>query len=297
MIINASNIASATRAFKATFQRGFDSVQPMYGQVATTVPSSTLIEDYGWLGQIPGMREWLGDRVIHNLSQHDYSIKNKSFELTVGVDRERYEDDQYGIFAPLMENLGYESRIHPDKLVFGLMAAGFATACYDGQYFFDSDHPVLDKDGNATSVSNVQAGAGNPWFLLDTKRPLKPIIFQDRKRPNFVLLNKEDDQNVVMSKKFLYGVDSRCNVGFGFWQMAYGSKAELSAANFNAAYDAMGALKKDYGEPLGISPNLLVVGPSNYSKARTILEAQLVNGGDSNINYKMVDLLKVPWLA
>lgn len=297
MIINASNIAGATRGFKATFQRGFDSVTPMYGQVATTVPSSTLIEDYGWLGQIPGMREWIGDRMIHNLSQHDYSIRNKSFELTVGVDRDRFEDDQYGIFSPMMESLGYEARIHPDKLVFALLSAGFATACYDGQYFFDSDHPVLNASGVAESVSNYQSGSGNAWFLLDTRRPLKPIIFQDRKKPNFVLLNQETDQNVFMSKKFLYGVDSRCNVGFGFWQMAFGSKATLDATNFEAAYDAMGAFRKDGGDPLGISPNLLVVGPSNYSKAKKIIEAQLINGGDSNTNYKAVDLLKVPWLA
>ena len=297
MIINAAGIASATRGFKATFQRGFDSVQPMYSQVATTVPSSTLIEDYGWLGQIPGMREWVGDRQIHNLSQHDYTIRNKSFELTVGVDRDRFEDDQYGIFSPMMESLGYEARVHPDKLVFALLVAGFAAACFDGQYFFDTDHPVIDAAGSATSVSNMQSGSGNPWFLLDTKRPLKPIIFQDRKKPNFVLLNRETDENVFMSKTFLYGVDSRCNVGFGFWQMAFGSKATLDATNFEAAYDAMGAFKKDGGDPLGISPNLLVVGPSNYSKAKKIIEAQFLASGASNTNYKAVDLLKVPWLA
>ena len=122
MIINASAIASATRGFQAVFQRGFDSVAPMYAQVATTVPSSTLIEDYGWIGDIPGMREWVGDRQIHNLTQHEYSIRNKDFELTVGVDRNRFEDDQYGIFSPMMESLGYEARIHPDKLVFALLA-------------------------------------------------------------------------------------------------------------------------------------------------------------------------------
>ncbi len=297
MIINAANIASATRGFKASFQRGFDSPAPMMDRIATTIPSSTLTEDYGWIGEIPGMREWIGDRQINNLSMHDYSIRNKDFELTVGVDRTRFEDDQYGIFTPMMESMGYEARIHPDKLVFALLAAGFATACYDGQYFFDTDHAVLDADGNATSVSNVQAGAGNPWFLLDTTRPLKPIIYQDRKKPNFVLLNRETDENVFMSKKFLYGVDSRGNVGFGFWQMAFGSKATLDATNFEAAYDAMGAFKKDRGEPLGIKPNLLVVGPSNSSKARKIIEAQLINGGDTNTNYKRVDVLEVPWLA
>jgi len=297
MIINSGNIASATRGFKAVFQRGFDSIQPMYAQVATTVPSTTLIEDYGWIGQIPGMREWVGDRQINNLSMHDYSIRNKSFELTVGVDRDRFEDDQYGIFSPMMESLGYEARIHPDKLVFALLADGFASLCFDGQYFFDTDHPVLDSAGIATSVSNYQSGSGNPWFLLDTRRPLKPIIFQDRKKPNFVMLNRETDENVFMSKKFLYGVDSRCNVGFGFWQMAYGSKATLDAGNFETCYDAMGAFKKDLGEPLGITPNLLVVGPSNYSAAKKVIEAQFLAAGASNTNYKAVDLLKVPWLA
>lgn len=297
MIINGNNLAILQRGFKAAFQRGFDNVSSQWNQVATRVPSTTLIEDYGWIGEIPGMREWGGDRQINNLSMHDYSIRNKSFELTVGVDRDRIDDDQYGIYSPMMENMGFEARIHPDKLVFALMAAGFTTPCYDGQYFFDSDHPVLDDKGNVTSVSNYQSGAGKPWFLLDTRRPLKPIIFQDRKAANFVLLNQERDENVFMRKTFLYGVDSRCNVGFGFWQMAYGSEADLDATNFEAAFDAMGAFKKDHGEPLGVTPNLLVVGPSNYSKAKKIIEAQLINGGDTNTNYKAVDLLKVPWLA
>ena len=297
MIINAANITSATRGFKASFQRGFDAVVPMYDRIATTVPSSTLIEDYGWLGEIPGMREWIGDRMINNLSQHDYSIRNKSFELTVGVDRDRFEDDQYGIFTPMMESLGYEARLHPDKLVFTLLAAGFATACYDGQYFFDTDHPVLNASGVAESVSNYQSGSGNPWFLLDTKRPLKPIIFQNRKEPQFVLMNKEDDQNVFMSKKFLYGVDCRRNVGFGFWQMAYGSKATLDATNFEAAKAAMGAFKKDYGTPIGIVPNLLVVGPSNESAAKKVVAAEILASGASNTNWKAAEIMVVPWLA
>ena len=297
MIINASAIASATRGFKAVFQRGFDSVAPMYAQVATTVPSSTLIEDYGWIGDIPGMREWVGDRQIHNLTQHEYSIRNKDFELTVGVDRNRFEDDQYGIFSPMMESLGYEARIHPDKLVFALLAAGFTTNCYDGQYFFDTDHPVLDKDGAAQSGSNFQTGSGNAWYLLDTRRPLKPIIFQDRKKPTFVLLNRETDEQVFMSKKFLYGVDSRCNVGYGFWQMAFGSKDTLSATNFEANCAAMGAFKKDGGDPLGVKANLLVVGPSNLAAARKVIEAQQLASGASNTNYKAVDILEVPWLV
>lgn len=296
MLINSGTLATLFRAFNTAFQKGFTGVPPQWNKVATLVPSSTGTEDYGWLGQIPGMREWIGDRQIQNLALHSYSIKNKEFESTIGVKRAHIEDDQFGVYSPMFEMLGQNAAEHPDTLIFALLAAGFATACYDGQYFFDTDHPVL-VDGVATSVSNYQAGNGNPWFLLDTRRPLKPLIYQERKKAQFVAMDKDTDANVFTRAEYLYGVDNRCNVGFGFWQMAFGSKDTLDNANFEAAYDAMGAFKSDHGKPLGIKPTLLVVGPSNGSAARKIVEAQLINGGDSNTNFKRVELLECPWLA
>jgi phage major head subunit gpT-like protein len=297
MIINSGNLAILFRAFNAAFQRGFDGISPLWPRVATEVPSTTGTEDYGWLGSIPGMREWIGDRYINNLKQHDYSIKNKDFELTVGVPRPKVEDDQYGVYAPMFESLGQSANEHPDQLVFALLAAGFATACYDGQYFFDTDHPVIQPDGSTESVSNMQAGAGNPWFLLDTRRPLKPLILQRRKKPQFVRKDQPTDDNVFTRNELVYGVDDRKNVGFGFWQMAFGSKDTLDDANFNAAMSAMGAFQNDHGKPLGVMPNLLVVGPSNRANAKTVVEAEKNAAGASNINYKAVDIMVCPWLA
>ncbi len=297
MIINQGNLAILKRAFHANFKQGFDGNTPLWNKIATLVPSTTSVNDYGWLGKIPGMREWIGDRQINNLKQHDYSIKNRPFESTIGVDRDDIDDDQYGIYAPMMQMLGQNASEHPDELVFALLAAGFTTACYDGQYFFDTDHPVLDKDGEVQDVSNMQAGSGNPWFLLDTRRPLKPLIYQERKKPEFVALDSADDPNVFTKKEFQYGVDSRCNVGFGFWQMAFGSKATLDATNFNAAIAAMGSQKADYGKPLPIMPNLLVCGVSNRAAAKTVVEVERNAAGADNINYKAVEVLVVPWLA
>jgi phage major head subunit gpT-like protein len=297
MLINGTSLGILFRAFNTAFKNGQATGAPAtWPKVATLVPSSTSTEDYGWLGKIPGMREWIGDRHIQNLKLHSYSIKNKKFESTIGVDRDNIEDDQLGVYTPLFEMLGQNCMEQPDRLVYALLALGFATKCYDGQYYFDTDHPVIKADKSVASVSNVQAGDGNPWYLLDTRRPLKPLIYQERKKPQFVALDKETDQNVFMKNEFIYGVDCRCNVGFGFWQMAFGSKAELDPANFEAAYDAMGAFKGDGGDPLGIQPSLLVVGASNASAGKKIVEAQLINGGDSNINHKRVELLVCPWL-
>lgn len=292
ILINAANIKDAFTGFKTSFQKGLSNApNPDYERVATTVPSTTSQENYGWLGEIPGLREWIGERFIQNLEAHDYSIKNKDYELTVGVDRNKFQDDEYGIYAPMMEQMGFSARSHPDELVFALLAAGFTTECFDGQFYFDTDHPVGDG-----VVSNMQAGGGNPWFLLDTRRPLKPLIFQERQPMKFVSMTADTDDAVFMQKKFLYGVDGRMNVGYGYWQMAFGSKAAVDVTNYEAARDAMKSQKNEHGRPLGVNPDLAVCGSSNEAAFKKILNAELIDGGDTNTNFNDMELMVVPWL-
>lgn len=78
-------------------------------------------------------------------------------------------------------------------------------------------------------VAPQLAGHDSAWFLLCTTQPVKPLIYQERKKPKFVSKTNETDDNVFMSKQFLYGVDARGNAGYGFWQMAYGSDGSAKA--------------------------------------------------------------------
>lgn len=290
--INAANIKDAFTGFKTAFQKGLNSAsKPLWQRVATLVPSNTAQEHYGWLGSIPRLREWIGDRHINNLKNHDYSIKNKDYELTIGIDRNEFEDDTFGVHGPAMEFMGDAASSHPDELVFTLLAAGFDTECFDGQFFFDTDHPVGDG-----VVSNMQAGANPPWFLLDTSRPLKPLIYQQRKKMNFVSMTADTDDAVFMQKKFIFGVDGRSNAGFGFWQMAFGSKATLTAANYEAARAFMKGQKDEHGKPLAVVPNLLVCGSSSEAAARKVIAAEKIDGGDTNTLFNDVEIMVVPWL-
>lgn len=297
MIINSANLEALRVAFNASFNRGLGQTESLYSRIATTVPSSTKENRYGWLGKSPSMREWIGPRVVNGLAEHDYSIKNKSFEMTIGVDRDDIEDDNIGVYDPMFVELGEATSAHPDQLVWNLLAAGFATECYDGQYFFDTDHPVLDADGNPSTASNFGGGAGTAWYMLNTKRALKPIIYQERKAAEFVAKDKVTDDNVFSRKEYVYGVDSRCNVGYAFWQMAYASKDTLNATNFAAARTAMMSLKGDYGRPLGIRPDLLVVPPSLEADAEEILKADRNAAGATNTQKGKMELLVVDWLA
>lgn len=300
MIINQGNLSRLYTGFKTSFAEGLGMAKSMYERVATVVPSSTREEKYGWLGKVPRFRKWIGDRVIHNIKAHDYSIKNEPYENTIGVDRDDIDDDQYGVYGPLFREMGYATAAHPDELVWGLLKAGFDASrglCYDGQFFFDTDHPVIDENGDTISVANTDGGAGEPWFLIDTNRPLKPIIFQRRKNYDFQAMNSPDDTNVFMRKEFIYGVDARVNVGFGFWQFAWGSKQTLDAANYAIARAALSGMKGDYGRPLGLMPNLMVVGPSQESAARKLLNSEYGTGGVTNEWKGTAELLVVPWLA
>lgn len=293
MIVNQSSLRGLNVSYSTAFNKAFAETPTNYTRIATTIPSATAETSYRWLGQMPQMREWVGERVVQALAAYDYSIKNKKFEMTIGVPREDIEDDQYGVYAPMFSNMGESAAMHPEQLTFGAMKNGFEEKCFDGCTFYSDKHPS-GKDGKETAgnlsheklnqesyvrartsmmslkgdngkslnlvpdllvvspanesmgrqileaeyingSSNVYRGtaelmvstelADKPeaWFLLCTKRFLKPFIYQKRKEIKFVNFTKDTDQNVFLNDEFIWGADGRSNAGYGFWQMAYGS--------------------------------------------------------------------------
>lgn len=297
MLVNADNLKGLRTGFSAAYQRGLGQASSQHARIATVVPASTKEQKYGWLGKIPNVREWIGPRLVQNLEQHDYAIKEKAWELTLSVDKDDVETDNLGIYGPLFEEMGASTGSKWDLLSFGLLKLGWDVDCYDGQSFFDADHPVILEDGSAGTVSNSGGGSGAPWFLLCANRPLKPVILQKRKDFQFVAKDRPDDDNVFDNKEFVYGADARGNVGFGFWQFAYGSKQTLNAASYEAARAAITGMKGDHGRPLGLVPDLLLVPPSLEGAGRRVLQSQLVNGGESNPWAGTAELLMSPWLA
>lgn len=264
-------------------------------------------------------REWVGDRVVNQLAVYGWTIANKKFETTVGLKREVIEDDRYGVYGPMFKQMGIVTKKHPDRLIFPLLNAGFASPCYDGQNFFSATHPVSDENDNPATASNVQAGTGPAWFLLDATKALRPVIWQKRIPYEFQALTSPQDEIVFVREEYLYGVRARVNAGYGLWQTAFGSQAPLNAANYGAARMAMMKLRGDRGSILGVTPNVLVVPPELEAQARTLLKATTVAslvdstgavystpGSDgvptdlpvpaTNIWYQSADLIVTPFL-
>ncbi|MGB1239989.1 MAG: Mu-like prophage major head subunit gpT family protein [Pseudomonadales bacterium] len=294
-VVTSALIQALMVTWRADFQDGMKTAAHMWREVATEVPSSTKSNTYGWLGKMPGMREWVGDRVVKDIKSHGYSIVNKTWEDTVGVSRDDVEDDNVGIYKPIFQELGRSGELLPEVEIFSLLQAGISTTCYDGQNFFDTDHPVYpnaDGTGTAESVSNYDDGGSSPkacWYLLDTSRAIKPLIWQNRRALALKAMTSLDDEHVFTSNEFRFGADCRGNAGFSLWQLAYASKKELNADNLWAAITAMRAFKADGGQKLGVKPTVLVVPTSLEKDATRLLEREL----DSNSSNELKGRLKL----
>jgi phage major head subunit gpT-like protein len=292
MEITAGNLSALFTGFNIIFQRGFEKPPSYYEKIATVVRSTSRQTTYPWLGRTTKFREWLGDRVVQALETHTYTIVNKDFEDTISISRNDIEDDTYGVYEPVIEQLGWDTKVHPDSLLFTMVKnavnAPASVLSFDGQPFFSATHPVgpmgASGDGRDTVASNVNSsGSGPYWFLIDASRAIRPFIFQLRREYAVTRMDTVNDEAVFNRREFRFGVDGRANTGVGLWQLAYASNTDLSnPANYGAARAAMRSFKTDAGMPFGslTSPEntYLIVPPALEEQARQMLNSDLLVG-------------------
>lgn len=301
MIVNSGNLQLLNRAYSAAFNEGFGQAPADHDVLTMDVPSMTAVQEYGWLGQFPGLTEWVGERVLKGIAEHGYVLRNRKFESTVEVGRDAIEDDQHGVYTPLMREMGRAAAAHPCELVFEALLAGFWTTCYDGQYLLDSDHPVgagtVSNVGGAPVRAQILSGGQTPWFLVDGSRAIKPILFQRRRDYRFEAMDRLEDEHVFSRDAFRYGVDARCSAGYGLWQLVFGSVNALTPDNYDAARQALHEMRGDQGRQLGVMPTHLIVPPSLEKEALEILNADRNSQGATNVWRGTATPLVTPWLA
>jgi phage major head subunit gpT-like protein len=190
MDITPANMEMLYTAYSAAFQEGLRAAETWYQMIATEVPSTTAQNTYSAPEETPRMREWKGEREIDGVGFIDFVIPNRTFESTVEVPRERVEDDSYGQYTPLVSDLGDGASHLYDDLLIELIEDGESIVCYDGQNFFDTDHPVSQYrpglgtqsnllTGKPLTADNFQAARAAMWKLKDaTGKParIKPTI-------------------------------------------------------------------------------------------------------------------------
>lgn len=162
MIVNKANIATFFVNLKTTFNGALKGAPTQWQKIAMKIPSTGQSNDYGWLSSFPRMRKWIGDKVVKSLAAFKYSVENDDWEATIEVDRNHLEDDMTGIYAIQAKSAGESAAQLPDEIVSELVNDSFTSLCYDGQYFFDTDHPMgagvfSNKGTKALSIDTLAA--------------------------------------------------------------------------------------------------------------------------------------------
>jgi phage major head subunit gpT-like protein len=109
-------------------------------------------ETYKWLGQSPAMREWIGGRHAKGLRENGLTIANKKFEATLEIPVDWIRRDKTGQINLRVNELARRANTHWAGLLSALIIAAEAAVCYDGQYFFDTDHAEGDSGTQSNDI-------------------------------------------------------------------------------------------------------------------------------------------------
>lgn len=111
-------------------------------------------ETYKWLGMAPAMREWIGGRQPRGFRANGITIENKRYEATLEVSMDEIRRDKTGQVMARVQELAARTNAHWASLLTALIIAGESTACYDGQFFFDTDHAEGDSGTQSNDITS-----------------------------------------------------------------------------------------------------------------------------------------------
>lgn len=168
-------------------------------KVSVLFDSDQESETYKWLGMVPAMREWLGGRQAKGFRDNGLTIINKTWEATLEILVDWIRRDKTRQIDIRIAELAARAAEHWAKLLSTLITNGTGSTsglCYDGQYFFDSDHSEGDSGTQLNLLTNTQVGA------LDVTTPTAPTASEAVKAILGVIaymLTYKDDQGEPMN--------------------------------------------------------------------------------------------------
>ncbi len=110
-------------------------------------------EDYAWLGQVPQMSQLIGSKKFTQLRQVPWTVVNEMYQSGLSIPEKHVLYDKTDQIDIRVSELAERTMSHWWKLVADLIVAGPSAACYDGQYFFDTDHSEGDSGAQDNDIS------------------------------------------------------------------------------------------------------------------------------------------------
>lgn len=189
MIVPSSAFTLFLTTVNTMIGNAYSETPEEYKRFAQTVTMSTLNLTFGWTGMIPKPRVWNGPRVANEQAPQLYTVRALPYELTMELDRFRFNDDTHGIYYRLLPDMARQFKRTPDIWFrdllenSGTQAAGNgglpSQSGLDGLSAFNTAHPVdlyNQGAGGAGTYSNDLVGGQTIGGIL-TGGPFSTTAF------------------------------------------------------------------------------------------------------------------------
>jgi len=195
--------------------------------VSNLFNSDQASEEYPFLGQVPRMREWIGGRNAKGLRGNTLTIRNKHYEATMEIALSDLRRDKTPQIQARISEFAEEGDAHWGTLVSDLIIAAPSAVCFDGEYYFDTDHPNI-FDANTTSndiqvdISGLPANVHGVVTAPSVEEMQQAII-----KGIAQILSFKDDRGPMNSnaKSFLV------TVPLGLWINAVAAVSDVTAGS------------------------------------------------------------------
>jgi phage major head subunit gpT-like protein len=190
--IAGDDLDAARVGFHAAFLGSLDTIGPdPLEQLYATVQSNGTVEEWEWLGDLPGFEEWKGDRKLAGLDQFKLRVENKNWSSGLRVHQNQLADNRTGMLRLRIDGLAAKARRHRTDLAVKHLLNGFTGLAfpevsnglaYDGAMFFSTTHQqqgystvqsnkltlALDADGVALETATQMLGAMKSYDGTET---------------------------------------------------------------------------------------------------------------------------------
>lgn len=298
MQITVENIERLEYGASQHFYKALEATKVNYGDLVTVAPSTGRTEEYYFFKDNVRMREWVGERVVQSLGSYEYTLTNKTWECTIGIDKDDIADNKLSRFVMDFVQQGEACALHPQEMVFSLFPAGFEQLCHTKKPYFSASHP--HGSGKGTFSNIIDKGGimdqGELWFIACCNRVVRPFLKQDREPLTFVTRTDVTHDNVFKIRNFQFGADYRGAYGFTLPELCVAVKGPLTSQNYDEALVRMKSFTSAGNKRLGIKPTHLIHGAKYSREAKTLLHTQRLANGADNPYFNEIKALESPYL-
>ncbi len=263
----------------------FDALESTFDEtwasrVGIMIPADAESITHRWIGQTPGLRQWVGGLLAKGANVQGITITNADYEATLEISTHDKRRDKTGGILRRIGELAMRANNHWEELMVTSLEAN--PTCYDGQSYFSPSH----ASGDSGTQDNVMTSADLPG--LDVTTPTRPTreeaaVIMTQAAAQFY--NYKDDKGKKTNqgaRNFLILCPPNMSVGFEQairqqlevtggspraqslrWSFEVAPEALLSSTTVMYFFRTDGLSSKPYILQTEVDPHLIVIGPDS----------------------------------